>query len=97
MQATARKTVLQAFQILNNFDIPVGIEFADAKVPVDIPSATQWTSATDMTGLVFYYRTMYNSEIRSIDLKAIDFARVKYRSVAIDDVKEQPIVPVILN
>ena len=31
MQATARKTVLQAFQILNNFDIPVGIEFADAK------------------------------------------------------------------
>ena len=43
------------------------------------------------------YRTMYNSEIRSIDLKAIDFARVKYRSVAIDDVKEQPIVPIILN
>ena len=55
VQATARKTVLQAFQILNN------------------------------------------SEIRSIDLKAIDFARVKYRSVAIDDVKEQPIVPIILN
>lgn len=97
VQATARKTVLQAFQILNNFDIPVGIEFADAKVPADIPSATQWTSATDMKDLVFYYRTMYNSEIRSIDLKAIDFARVKYRSVAIDDVKEQPIVPIILN
>ena len=97
VQATAQKTVLQAFQILNNFDIPVGIEFADAKVPADIPSATQWTSATDMKDLVFYYRTMYNSEIRSIDLKAIDFARVKYRSVAIDDVKEQPIVPIILN
>lgn len=97
VQATARKTVLQAFQILNNFDIPVGIEFADAKVPADIPSATQWTSATDMKDLVFYYRTMYNSEIQSIDLKAIDFARVKYRSVAIDDVKEQPIVPIILN
>lgn len=96
-QDSARKTVLQAFQILNNFDIPVGIEFADGKVPADIPSATQWTSATDMKNLVFYYRTMYNSEIRSLDLKTIDFAQVGYRSAPIDEVKEQPIVPVLLN
>ena len=97
VQATARKTVLQAFQILNNFDIPVGIEFPDGKVPADIPSATQWTSATDVRNLVFYYRTMWNSAIRSIDLKAIDFSKVKYRSAPVDEVKEQPIVPLALK
>ena len=96
VQATARKTVLQAFQILNNFDIPVGIEFADAKVPADIPSATQWTSVTDMKDLVFYYRTMYNSEIRSIDLKAIDFARVtnENRNYCSDGFRTRTVGPV---
>jgi len=96
-QPTARKTVLQAFQILNSFDIPVGIEFADGKVPADIPSATQWTSATDITNRIIYYRTMYNSEIRCIDLAAIDFTKIKYRAVSLDNVKMQPIVPVIIK
>lgn len=97
VQATARRTVAQAFQILNNFDIPVGIEFADGKVPADIPSATQWTSATDIRNRVFYYRTMYNSAIRSIDLKSIDFGRVAYRSAPVDEVKEQPFVPLVVE
>ncbi len=97
IQPTARKTVLQAFQILNNFDIPVGTEFTDAKAPADIPSATQWTSVTDVKNRVFYYRTMYDSTIRCIDLKGIDFSRVAYRSVPIDGEKEQPIVPVLLK
>lgn len=96
-QETAQKAVLQAFQILNNFDIPVGIEFADGKVPADIPSATQWTSATDITNKTVYFRTMYNSEIRSIDLKTIDFSKVKYRAVNLDKVKMQPVAPVVIK
>ena len=94
MQDTALKTVLQGFQILNNFDIPVGIEFQAGKIPADIPSATQWTSATDMADRIIYYRTMYNSAIRSIDLKTIDFSKVKYRAVPLDAEKQQPIVSV---
>lgn len=90
-QATAEKTVLQAFQILNNFDIPVGIEFEAGKIPADIPSATQWTSATDMKHRVIYFRTMYNSEIRSIRLSDIDFSTVAYQAVPLDKVKSQPI------
>ena len=90
-QDTAEKTVLQGFQILNNFDIPVGIEFPLGKVPVDIPSATQWTSATDMANRTIYYRTMYNSAIRSIDLRTIDFAKVKYQAIPLDNVTQQPI------
>ena len=91
-QATAEKTVLQAFQILNNFDIPVGVEFEAGKIPADIPSATQWTSATDMKHRVIYFRTMYNSEIRSIRLSDIDFIyfRTMYnseiRSIRLSDI-----------
>lgn len=91
VQETSEETVLQGFQILNNFDIPVGIEFAKGQVPVNIPSATQWTSATDMNNLKIYFRTMYNSAIRSINLKDIDFKKVKYRAVPIDTEKQQPV------
>lgn len=92
VQPTAEKTVKQCFQILNNFDIPIGIEFADGKVPADIPSATQWTSATDIAGRRFYYRTMRNSAVRCIDLSAIRFDRVKYQTAPLDDVREQPVM-----
>ena len=94
--ATALDAVLGAFQILNNFDIPIGIEFAAGKIPVDIPSATQWTSATDVRNRVVYYRTMWNSRIRCIDLKCIDFATVGYCAVPLDTEKRQPIEAVVL-
>lgn len=90
-QDTAEKTVLQGFQILNNFDIPTGIEFADGKVPADIPSATQWTSATDILGGRIYFRTMYDSRIRCIDLNEIDFSKTNYRAASMDPTKQQPI------
>lgn len=96
-QATGLATVLQGFQILNNFDIPIGIEFPLGEVPVDIPSATQWTSATDLPNKVIYFRTMYNSTIRSIDLKTIDFAKVKYRSTLMDEQKQQPIETIVVE
>lgn len=89
--STAQETVLQCFQILNNFDIPIGIEFSAGNIPSDIPSATQWTSATDMKNRIIYFRTMYNSTIRSIDLHKIDFSSIRYRAVPMDVVKHQKI------
>ncbi len=96
-QTTTDKAVLQGFQILNNFDIPVGIEFEKGKIPADIPSATQWTSATDMSARKIYYRTMYNTAIRCIDLNTIRFDKVKYRAVPLDEVKQQPVVNVVIK
>ncbi len=93
-QHTAVETVLQSFQILNNFDIPVGVEFPAGKVPSDIPSATQWTSVTDITNRIIYYRTMYNSAIRSVELNKIDFSKVKYRAIPLDNIRRQPIFSV---
>lgn len=84
-------TVVQAFHILNNFDIPVGSQHAKADIPVGLPSATQFTAATDQGSMMFYYRTAWNSNIRCIDLKAIDFHKVKYQSHPLDQVQKQPV------
>lgn len=96
-QATARQSVFQAFQILNNFDLPVGIEFAAGKIPADIPSATQWTSATDVRHKLIYYRTMYNSTIRCIDLNDINFAGVAYRAMPLDELKQQRVENILVK
>ena len=85
------ETVIQAFHILNNFDIPIGSQHAKADIPEGLPSATQFTAATDQTAMKFYYRTAWNSNIRCIDLKKIDFKYIKYQSHPLDNVKEQPV------
>ena len=64
---------------------------AKADIPKGLPSATQFTSATDQTAMKFYYRTAWNSSIRCIDLKAIDFTAVRYQSHPLDKVQEQPV------
>ena len=87
----AFSTVLQAFHILNNFDIPIGAQFSDGNVPEGLPAATQFTSATDLANLKFYYRTCWNSNLRCIDLKTIDFRKVKYRSVPLDEPRVQEV------
>ncbi|MBQ1932630.1 MAG: choloylglycine hydrolase family protein [Muribaculaceae bacterium] len=94
--ATGHETVLQCFHILNNFDIPIGIEHPAGEVP-DIPSATQWTSAIDLTHRKVYYKTAYDNSIRCIDLSTIDFGKVKYQSCPMDEVKEQPIQYIVIK
>lgn len=95
-QKTASETVFQCFHILNNFDIPIGIEHPYGKVP-DIPSATQWTSVVDLTNRRIYYKTAYNNTIRCIDLKDIDFARIKYQQHPLDSVQKQAVEKIAIN
>ena len=91
--ATAEETAVQAFHILNNFDIPIGIQTAAGTTPPDIPSATQWTTATDLCGRKIYIRTMFNSHIRVVDLNKINFAKVKFRSELLDPSRREPVEP----
>lgn len=93
---TAFEAVLQSFHILNNFDIPIGIEHPAGKVP-DLPSATQWTSAIDLTNRKVYYKTAYNNSIRCIDMKKIDFGKVKYHSHPLDKERRQPIEEIVVK
>ncbi|WP_375496039.1 linear amide C-N hydrolase [uncultured Nostoc sp.] len=73
---TGKEAILQAFHILNNFDIPKGvarenehIEAGTKKtfVPADY---TLWTSASDLKAKQYYFRTYENSQIRMVDLNA---------------------------
>lgn len=89
--ATGFDTVVQAFHILNNFDIPIGSQHVRADIPKGLPSATQFTAATDQQAMKFYYRTAWNSNIRCISLNDIDFHKVKYQSHPLDEVQTQPV------
>lgn len=92
-RATGHDTILQAFHLLNNFDVPIAIENPTEK---SLPSATQWTSAIDLTARRVYYKTAYNNNIRMIDLRSIDFTNVKYASYPLDAQQQQPITEIRL-
>ena len=85
------QTVVQAFHLLNNFDIPVGIQFTNSDLVPDMPSATQITIVTDLQNRRLYYRTMYNSKIRCIDMHTIDFDRVEFQANPLENSREEPI------
>ena len=89
--STGFDTVVQAFHILNNFDIPIGSQHVKADIPKNLPSATQFTAVTDQKAMKFYYRTAWNSNIRCIDLNSIDFHRIKFQSHPLDDQQVQPV------
>ena len=96
-QDNAYNTVMQAFHILNNFDVPLGVQFAVGKAPNNMPSATQWTVATDLTNRTIYYHTMYNRSIRKIEMDKIDFANVEFQYHPLDETKRETITPVKID
>jgi choloylglycine hydrolase len=72
--ATGRDAVVQAFHVLNQFDIPKGA-VRDAEKDAHgniVADYTLWTSANDLKARQFFIRTYDNSQIRSIDLMSQD-------------------------
>lgn len=67
---TTREGVLQAFHILNQFDIPRGAA-RSAEKGKPVADYTLWTSASDLKNLRYYFRTFDNSRIRMIELRSI--------------------------
>ncbi|MEG1380258.1 MAG: choloylglycine hydrolase family protein [Bacteroidales bacterium] len=92
----AYKAMSQAFVILDNFNIPIGSVYPPQKAP-DLPSSTQWTSVSDITNGNFYYTTYYNRQIRKLDLKAIDFGKVKLQVIPLDKTERQNIEEIIVQ
>jgi len=87
--ATAVQAVLQAFHILNNFDIPYGAvrEVDNGQMHAE---ATTWTSAADLKNLRWYFRTYDDQSIRSVDLaKALAAAQGKIRFIRMQ--AQQPV------
>lgn len=96
-QADGWHTALHLFHLLNNFDVPVACDTPAGQQPGDYPSATQWTVVSDLANGKIYYRTMYNQNIRLIDMNEIDFATVKFQSAPLDSVKEQPVERIVIS
>lgn len=88
---TGFDAVTQAFHILNNFDIPIGIQHPVGQTPRGMQSATQFTAVTDLFGMKLYYRTAVNANIRCIEVNSIDFQKVKYQVQPLDKVDKQPV------
>jgi choloylglycine hydrolase len=92
---TAQQSVVQAFHILNDFDIPLGSvrETVDGQM---IPEYTTWTAASDLKSLRWHFRTFADQTIRSVDLKAaLAAAGGKVRIIPM--ASQQPIVDVSTN
>ena len=79
-------TVLQAFHILNNFDIPKGSarEAHRDKHGNIIADFTTWTSASDLKAKKFYFRTFNNSQIRMVDLNKMKLNAQKIVTIPMD-------------
>jgi len=80
---TGRDAILEAFHILNNFDIPKG---TSQKVKKDangniVTDHTTWTSANDLKAKKFYFRTYDNSQIRVVELMKMDLDAKKIISI----------------
>ena len=73
-QKTGQDAVLEAFHLLNNFDIPKGSareEHKDEHGNI-LADYTVWTSSIDLKARKFYFRTYDDSRIRMIDLTKMD-------------------------
>lgn len=92
-QRNGRATAMAAFHILNNFDVPLGVQFAQNTAPNDMPSATQWTVATDTKNKILYYHTMYNRTIRELDLSKLDFETIPFQIHPLDKTQTETIIP----
>jgi choloylglycine hydrolase len=92
---TATQAVLQAFHILNNFDIPFGAvrEVDNGQMHAE---ATTWTSAADLKNLRWYFRTYDDQSIRSVDLaKALAAAQGEIKFIKMD--ARQPVTDMSTN
>ena len=69
--ATAQEGVLQAFHILNQFDIPKGAARGteNGKTLADY---TMWTSVSDLKNHRYYFHTFDSRRIRMVDLDQMD-------------------------
>jgi choloylglycine hydrolase len=88
---TAAEAVDAASTMLNNFDIPKGL-VREGKIKDDyVLGFTQWSVIADTNNKVYYYWTMYNRRMRSVDLTKIDFSAKVPAAFPLDTVRVQDI------
>jgi choloylglycine hydrolase len=81
---SAKDAVLQAFHILNAFDIPVGVvrEEHEGDLHTDY---TVWSSVANLRDLTWSFKTYKDQSIRTVDVKqALAAAKGKVRHISMD-------------
>ena len=81
-QPDARHALNLAQHIMNDFDIVFGMisdPQPNGKPPLE--ESTQWSSFSDLTNRVFYFRTYDNLNLRRIDFKKLDFSAPKIKRI----------------
>lgn len=91
--ATSADAVTQIFHLLNNFDIPVGVDGPPGGYAGADYEFTAWTSAADLAAGRYYFRTYGDQTISMVDLKAA-LAAAKGKPVTIPMAGKQPIMDV---
>lgn len=85
--ATADDGVLQAFHLLNQFDIPKGAVRGTEGGQV-VSEYTLWTSAADLKNRRYYFRTFSNSRIRMVDLTQLNFDAPEIRTISMQGAEQ---------
>jgi choloylglycine hydrolase len=86
----AADAVSAASTMLNNFDIPKGL--VREGNPEDFHLGyTQWSVIAEMSHRVYYYWTMYDRRMRSIDLSKLNFDGKAISSFPLDKVRVEDI------
>ncbi len=87
----AADAVAAAATMLNNFDIPKGLVREGAS-PEDFHLGyTQWSVIADTRHKVYYYWTMYDRRMRSVDFGKLNFDAPKVSSFPLDRVRTEDI------
>ena len=87
----AAEGVSAASTMLNNFDIPQGLVREGAS-PEDFHLGyTQWSVIADTRHKVYYYWTMYDRRMRSVDFNKLDFNAGKASTFPLDRVRAEDI------
>jgi len=84
---TGAEAVLEAFHILNQFDIPKGAARDREKDEHGnvVADYTLWTAASDTAAKRYYFRTYENSQIRMVDLTKVNFDGTAVSETPVDD------------
>ena len=86
----SQETAMQAFHILNNFDIPDGVVRSE-QGDVTEYDITQWTSVHDLHKKNFYFKTAGNSRIRVVKLMDCNLNSKDIKKIKMDtpeDIKD---------
>jgi choloylglycine hydrolase len=87
----AAEGIAAASTMLDNFDIPKGLVREGPSAENYHLGFTQWSVIGDTKNKVYYYWTMYDRRMRSVNLARIDFTAGKPSSFPLDRVRVQDI------